>query len=203
MLVDGQKVARPGPQRGMVFQEYALFPWMTVADNVGLRAGDAAGVRSRAAIRRRVGELLQLFELQGFGERFPKDLSGGMRQRVALARVLASTPPIMLMDEPFGALDALTRRNLQDELLRLWAQLQQDHRVRHPQHRGGDLPGRPSGGDDLPARHASSRSSRSPCPARATRPTPAFNDLERALQRLVMEEQERHQRAERAGPAGG
>ena len=118
---DGKLVAGPGPERGMVFQEYALFPWMTVAQNIAFGL-DVKGI-DRGTIRRRVGELLEMLSLTDFKQRFPRDLSGGMRQRVAIARVLALDSPIMLMDEPFGALDALTRRNLQDELLRLWARL--------------------------------------------------------------------------------
>src|SRR4051812_31421392 len=121
IAVDGQAVAGPGPDRGMVFQEYALFPWMTVAQNIAF--GLELRNLSRANIDKRVHELLVLLKLQDFGSRFPKDLSGGMRQRVAIARVLALDSPVMLMDEPFGALDALTRRTLQDELLRLWGKL--------------------------------------------------------------------------------
>jgi NitT/TauT family transport system ATP-binding protein len=121
VLADGVPVAGPGPERGMVFQEYALFPWMTVEQNVGF--GLEIKGMARAQIAARVGELLKLLSLEDFAKRYPKDLSGGMRQRVAIARVLALDSPIMLMDEPFGALDALTRRNLQDELLRLWAEL--------------------------------------------------------------------------------
>jgi len=118
ITVEGKEVRAPGPERGMVFQEYALFPWMTVEDNIafGLHIKGMA----KAAIRDRVGELLSMLSLSDFRQRFPKDLSGGMRQRVAIARVLALDSPIMLMDEPFGALDALTRRNLQEELLRIW-----------------------------------------------------------------------------------
>ncbi|HEU4372265.1 MAG TPA: ABC transporter ATP-binding protein, partial [Telluria sp.] len=118
---DGQPVIAPGPDRGMVFQEYALFPWMTVEDNIGFGL-QIKGV-GKAEIRQRVDALLAMLSLSDFRTRFPKDLSGGMRQRVAIARVLALDSPIMLMDEPFGALDALTRRNLQDELLRIWAEL--------------------------------------------------------------------------------
>ena len=117
----GRLVTGPGPERGMVFQEYALFPWMTVADNIGF--GLRIQGKGEAATGARVDELLALLSLADFRHRYPKDLSGGMRQRVAIARVLALDSPIMLMDEPFGALDALTRRNLQDELLRLWAAL--------------------------------------------------------------------------------
>jgi NitT/TauT family transport system ATP-binding protein len=117
----GRPVAAPGPDRAMVFQEYALFPWMTVADNVGF--GLELRGEPRRVVRERVDALLAQLGLADFRERFPKDLSGGMRQRVAIARVLAIDPPMLLMDEPFGALDALTRRNLQDELLRIWAEL--------------------------------------------------------------------------------
>jgi NitT/TauT family transport system ATP-binding protein len=104
----------------MVFQEYALFPWMTVEENVafGLEMQGAPEPRRKEVVDR----LLATLALTDFRDRFPKDLSGGMRQRVAIARVLAIDPPMLLMDEPFGALDALTRRTLQDELLRLWTE---------------------------------------------------------------------------------
>jgi NitT/TauT family transport system ATP-binding protein len=105
----------------MVFQEYALFPWMTVEQNIGF--GLSIRGMPRVQIAERVGSLLNLLKLTEFRTRFPKDLSGGMRQRVAIARVLALDSPILLMDEPFGALDALTRRTLQDELLRVWNEL--------------------------------------------------------------------------------
>ena len=118
--VDGRPVVGPGPDRGMVFQEYALFPWMTVGENVAFGL-EIKGL-PRKAIKDRVSELLAKLNLSGFESRFPKDLSGGMRQRVAIARVLALDPPVLLMDEPFGALDSLTRRTLQNELLRLWAE---------------------------------------------------------------------------------
>ena len=118
ITVGGQLVQGPGPERGMVFQEYALFPWMTVAQNIAF--GLEIKGMPRAAREARVQQLAQGLGLSDFLPRFPKDLSGGMRQRVAIARVLALDSPLLLMDEPFGALDALTRRNLQDELLRLW-----------------------------------------------------------------------------------
>lgn len=119
ITVDGRPVKNPGPDRGMVFQEYALFPWMTVAQNIAF--GLEIKGMSRAEIEPKVNELLAMLKLAEFRDRFPKDLSGGMRQRVAIARVLALDSPVMLMDEPFGALDALTRRSLQDELIRIWA----------------------------------------------------------------------------------
>ncbi|WP_372396008.1 ABC transporter ATP-binding protein [Azospirillum sp. HJ39] len=121
VAVDGRTIAAPGPDRGMVFQEYALFPWMTVAQNVAFGL-EIKGL-SKPEIARTVERLLEKLHLQDFRNRFPKDLSGGMRQRVAIARVLALDSPILLMDEPFGALDALTRRTLQDELLRIWEEV--------------------------------------------------------------------------------
>ena len=122
ILVNGGPVLQPGPDRGMVFQEYALFPWMTVAENVSF--GLEIKKMPKAQIREKVGALLEMLNLQDFRDRYPKDLSGGMRQRVAIARVLALDSPILLMDEPFGALDSLTRRNLQDELLRIWTEFE-------------------------------------------------------------------------------
>jgi len=121
--VGGREVSSPGPDRAMVFQDYALFPWLTVARNVGFGL-QLRGLR-REEVKRRVEALLAMLGLAEFAGRFPRDLSGGMRQRVAIARALAVDAPVLLMDEPFGALDALTRQNLQDELLRLWASLGQ------------------------------------------------------------------------------
>ena len=102
----------------MVFQEYALFPWMTVAENVAF--GLVIKRISKDKIRSKVDSLLEKLQLADFRDRFPKELSGGMRQRVAIARALALDSPMLLMDEPFGALDALTRNSLQDEVLRIW-----------------------------------------------------------------------------------
>jgi NitT/TauT family transport system ATP-binding protein len=118
---DGKLVTGPGPDRGMVFQEYALFPWMTVEENI--RFGLEIKGMGKPEMETLIASLMHKLGLSEFRSRFPKDLSGGMRQRVAIARVLALDSPILLMDEPFGALDALTRRNLQDELLRIWAEL--------------------------------------------------------------------------------
>jgi len=190
ILVDGRPVTGPGPQRGMVFQEYALFPWMTVEQNIrfGLEIKRMRG----PDIGRRVDELLRLLSLADFRARYPKDLSGGMRQRVAIARVLALDSPILLMDEPFGALDALTRRNLQDELLRLWAELKKTilfvthsieeaiylaDRIVVMTYRPGTIK------RDLLVDIARPRD-----PA-----APPFNQLKRELGLLVMEEQQRHQ----------
>lgn len=117
-LVAGHPVSNAGPDRGVVFQEYALFPWMTVERNItfGMRA---AG-KWKAGAQEKVDAILDQMELSAFRRAFPKQLSGGMRQRVAIARLIAIDSPVMLMDEPFGALDALTRSILQEELVALW-----------------------------------------------------------------------------------
>jgi NitT/TauT family transport system ATP-binding protein len=116
--VDGRKVTGPGPDRGPVFQEFALFPWKTVQGNV--RYGlDEQGI-PRADADQRVARLLDMVHLTGYEHFYPKELSGGMKQRVAIARTLAYDPATLLMDEPFGALDANTRRILQNELLSIW-----------------------------------------------------------------------------------
>ncbi len=118
LLVDGVPVRGPGVDRGIVFQEYALFPWMTVWKNI---AYGLEQQRVPRALRDRIiREKIDLIGLGGFEQRYPRELSGGMRQRVALARSLACKPAIILLDEPFGALDAQTRELMQDELLRLW-----------------------------------------------------------------------------------
>jgi NitT/TauT family transport system ATP-binding protein len=114
----GRPVSGPGPDRGIVFQRYSLFPWLTVRGNISYGL-DEKGV-PRAERERIVDEHVRLVHLEGFEERYPRELSGGMQQRVALAQTLACQPDILLMDEPFGALDAQTRRILQDELRRIW-----------------------------------------------------------------------------------
>jgi len=116
--VDGTPITGAGRDRGMVFQDYALFPWMTVRQNIGF------GPRQRHLARREVDmiatEFARLVGLERFAERYPSQLSGGMKQRVAIARVLANDASILLMDEPFGALDAQTRVLMQTELLNIW-----------------------------------------------------------------------------------
>ncbi|MGE0797378.1 MAG: ABC transporter ATP-binding protein [Lautropia sp.] len=118
IIVNGAPVAGPGLDRGIVFQEYALFPWLTVAQNIayGLGARKSPAAAREAVVR----QLVRTIGLEGFENRYPAELSGGMKQRVAIARTLAYEPDILLLDEPLGALDALTREAMQDELLRLW-----------------------------------------------------------------------------------
>ncbi len=118
ILVDGKPVTAPGPDRGVVFQHFALFPWKTVRGNI-LYGLERAGM-PRAERERRAKAFIDLVGLTGFEDSYPSQLSGGMRQRTAIARTLAFDPSILLMDEPFGALDALTRALMQAELLAIW-----------------------------------------------------------------------------------
>lgn len=121
VLVRDVPVHAPGPDRGVVFQDYGLFPWLTVANNI------AYGPRQRGLPKARVAELTERFtrlvHLERFADRYPHQLSGGMQQRVAIARVLANDPAVLLMDEPFGALDSLTRERLQERLREIWQEV--------------------------------------------------------------------------------
>src|SRR5580700_474452 len=124
ITLDGTPVTRPGKDRGMVFQSYTLFPWLTVRDNVefGLRIGGVPAEKRKHISDHFISEV----GLEGFERLYPKQLSGGMMQRVALARALANDPAILLMDEPFGALDSQTRSLMQELLLDIW---QQSHKT--------------------------------------------------------------------------
>lgn len=123
VLLRGKAIERPGPDRGVVFQSFALFPWKSVLANVTF------GLKMRGVARKerdRIGrEYLDLVGLGGFENRYPHELSGGMQQRVGVARVLANEPDVMLMDEPFASVDAQTRMKLQEDLTRIWEE-------RHP-----------------------------------------------------------------------
>lgn len=119
-LVNGRPVDGPGPERGMIFQQYALFPWLTAQQNVefGLRIQGMSSRKRKETAR----HYLDLVGLAKFADALPKELSGGMKQRCAIARAYAVNPEILLMDEPFGALDAMTRVHMQDDLLATWQQ---------------------------------------------------------------------------------
>ena len=117
-LMWGKPITGPDPSRGMVFQDYGLFPWLTVRENIGF------GPKSRGLpaklVRETADRFIDMVGLGKFADAYPHQLSGGMKQRVSIARVLANDAEVLLMDEPFGALDAMTRERLQDELLELW-----------------------------------------------------------------------------------
>jgi NitT/TauT family transport system ATP-binding protein len=119
--LDGRRITKPDPKTGYVFQQYALFPWRTALANIEYSL-EVRGV-AKAARTATARHLLSLFGLAGFEDRFPNQLSGGMQQRVAIARALASNPEVLLMDEPFAALDQQTRELLQGELLRIWGKI--------------------------------------------------------------------------------
>lgn len=185
----GKRVERPEPERAMVFQEYALFPWMTVRDNVAF----GLQIRGDREAHAKAEALLHKLALGGFGDRFPKDLSGGMRQRVALARCLALDAPMLLMDEPFGALDALTRRSMQDELLRIWTELKQTIVfVTHGIEESLLL------ADRVVVMTYRPGTVKKIVPVALSRPrdetTPEFSAALRAVTQLVREEQRRHER---------
>ena len=118
ILLDGQPIDKPGPDRGFVFQDYALFPWKTVLGNVMFGLCNNGWDKKEA--REKALEFIQLVNLSGFERAYPHTLSGGMKQRVGIARALAYNPKVLLMDEPFGALDAQTRKYMQQELVRVW-----------------------------------------------------------------------------------
>jgi NitT/TauT family transport system ATP-binding protein len=118
IMLDGEKITGPNPKVGIVFQEYSLFPWRNVVDNVSFGL-EMQGMQ-REERYARAEEYLELVGLSQFSKSYPSELSGGMRQRVAVARALALDPMVLLMDEPFGALDAQTRNLLQNELLEIW-----------------------------------------------------------------------------------
>jgi NitT/TauT family transport system ATP-binding protein len=117
-LMWGKPINGPDPTRGMVFQDYGLFPWLSVRANIGF--GPASRGRAKSEVKETVDRFIDLVGLGKFADVYPHQLSGGMKQRVAIARVLANDAEVVLMDEPFGALDAMTRERLQDELLDLW-----------------------------------------------------------------------------------
>lgn len=193
LIANDREVTAPGPDRAMVFQEYALFPWMTVAENIafGLEIKNLPKIATRA----RVAALLEKFQLTDFRDRYPKDLSGGMRQRVAIARSLALDSPMLLMDEPFGALDALTRVALQVELLRIWMEFKNTIIfVTHSIQESILLADRVVVMTYRPGTIKKIVPVNIPHPREIS--SPWFISLQQELTQMVMEEQERSQKAE-------
>lgn len=122
VLKDGKPITGPGPDRGVVFQSYSLMPWLTVRENIALAVDRVFASDSRAQRDERIGRYISMVGLTPAADKKPAQLSGGMRQRVSVARALATNPDLLLMDEPLSALDALTRANLQDEIVRIWSE---------------------------------------------------------------------------------
>ena len=122
VLFKGNPVTDTSHERGVIFQNYSLLPWLTVGQNIYMAAKEAFPKESKADLMKRVKEYVAMVSLSPAINKRPKELSGGMRQRVAVARALAMNPEMIIMDEPLGALDALTRGNLQDEILNIWSQ---------------------------------------------------------------------------------
>ena len=122
ITLNGKPIEGPGPDRGMMFQKATLFPWLTVYDNIAFSLRMQGKLKGNEG---KVEEMIKTIGLQDFREDYPGQLSGGMAQRVALVRSLINEPPVLLLDEPLGALDAFTRMNMQDEILRIWQKKQQ------------------------------------------------------------------------------
>lgn len=122
VLFKGQPVVDTSHERGVIFQNYSLLPWLTVGQNVFMAVKEAFPKENKAFLKQRVSDYVAMVGLSPAINKRPKELSGGMRQRVAVARALAMNPEMIIMDEPLGALDALTRGNLQDEILNIWSQ---------------------------------------------------------------------------------
>jgi nitrate/nitrite transport system ATP-binding protein len=123
VIVDGKEVDGPGPERAVVFQNHSLLPWLTVYQNVELAVKQIAKGKSASWVKEQVEHYLELIQMQHAADKKPDEISGGMKQRVGIARALALQPKVLLMDEPFGALDALTRAHLQDSLMKIQAEL--------------------------------------------------------------------------------
>ena len=122
LTVNGKEIGDPGPDRGMMFQKATLFPWLTVYDNIAFSLKMQGKLKGNED---KVENMIKVIGLEGFRNDYPGQLSGGMAQRVALVRSLINEPPILLLDEPLGALDAFTRMNMQDEILKIWQEKQQ------------------------------------------------------------------------------
>lgn len=185
VLLEGRQIDSPGADRGVVFQEYALFPWLTLRQNV--QYGPRERRLPEALVREMTERTLNMVRLTGAEDRYPHELSGGMRQRAALARVLINDPKILLMDEPFAALDAQTRARLQQEVARLWSETRKTvFFVTHSVEEAVLLADRVIAMTTLPGRVKADVRIDLPRPRDPT--SPAFNDYRRTLENLLMQE---------------
>jgi ABC-type nitrate/sulfonate/bicarbonate transport system ATPase subunit len=185
VLLEGEPIDGPGADRGVVFQEYALFPWLTLRQNV--EYGPREQGIPAALVRERTDRTLAMVRLAGAENRYPHELSGGMRQRAALARVLINDPKILLMDEPFAALDAQTRARLQQEVAKLWIDTRKTvFFVTHSVEEAVLLGDRVIAMTAMPGRLKADMRISLPRPRDPT--SPPFNDHRRALENLLVEE---------------
>jgi NitT/TauT family transport system ATP-binding protein len=185
ILLEGRLIEAPGADRGVVFQEYALFPWLTLRQNV--EYGPREQSMPASLTRERVDRALAMMRLHDAENRYPHELSGGMRQRAALARVLVNDPKILLMDEPFAALDAQTRARLQQEVARLWTETHKTvFFVTHSVEEAVLLGDRVIAMTAMPGRVKADLRISLPRPRDPT--SPSFNDHRRALETLLLEE---------------
>jgi ABC-type nitrate/sulfonate/bicarbonate transport system ATPase subunit len=185
VFLEGQTIDRPGADRGVVFQEYALFPWLTLRQNV--EYGPREQGISASLIEEVTERTLRIVRLEGAENRYPHELSGGMRQRAALARVLVNDPKILLMDEPFAALDAQTRARLQGEVAALWTETRKTvFFVTHSVEEAVLLGDRVVAMTTLPGRLRADVRISLPRPRDPT--SPQFNDYRRELEKLLAEE---------------
>jgi NitT/TauT family transport system ATP-binding protein len=185
VLLEGRPIEGPGADRGVVFQEYALFPWLTLRQNV--EYGPREHGLPASVVRDRADQTLAMVRLAGAENRYPHELSGGMRQRAALARVLVNDPKILLMDEPFAALDAQTRGRLQQEVARLWTESRKTvFFVTHSVEEAVLLADRVVAMSALPGRIKADVRIDLPRPRDPT--SPSFNDHRRMLESLLTEE---------------
>ena len=202
VLLDGKDVGGPGPERGVIFQEYGVFPWLTVRENIGFGLKLAAN-RALYSEREEICErYMRLMGLTDFAQAYPKTLSGGMRQRLAIARAYAVKSEFLLMDEPFGALDAQTRSNMQDLLLEvLAAERKTVMLITHSVEEAIYLSSRIVVVTARPARIREIVDVPFPYPRNASlHEQPAFGELRSHLRDLVMQEYAAQQRQARAAP---
>lgn len=185
VLLEGEPIERPGADRGVVFQEYALFPWLTLRQNVEYGPRER-GIQA-SLVREITDHTLALVNLAGAENRYPHELSGGMRQRAAIARVLVNDPKILLMDEPFAALDAQTRARLQQEVARVWMETRKTiFFVTHSVEEAVLLADRVIAMTALPGRLKADVEIKTPRPRDPT--SPSFNDHRRELENLLRDE---------------